>query len=212
MADISEIVSLIAAHPTLEGLNVTIPHKVAVIPFLDEMDEAAREIGAVNCISISRANGQPFLKGYNTDAYGFENSLKPMLQPQHERALIFGDGGAAKAVKFVLKKLGIPYMVVSRRNSPGMPGYEALDEEILSTHHILINTTPLGMSPDVDSYPPIPYSFIGKQHIAYDLVYNPELTAFLARAQQQDAAVKNGLEMLYLQAERSWEIWNNDNV
>lgn len=203
-----EMMELIQKNPSLCGLNVTIPHKVNVIPFLSEIDNAAKEIGAVNCISISQNGDKPMLKGYNTDAYGFSESLKPLLEKHHQKALIFGDGGAAKAVKYVLNQLQIPYISVVRNPAPNAILYSAISEEILREYTVLINTTPLGMSPNLDSYPPIPYQFLTAQHLAYDLVYNPEETEFLKKAKNQGAKIKNGLEMLYLQAERSWYIWN----
>lgn len=200
--------SLIVDHPSLCGLNVTIPHKVSVLSLVDELDIAAAEIGAVNCIHIKRVDNKPVLKGYNTDAYGFEESLKPLLERHHQRALIFGDGGAAKAVKYVLEQLKIPYLVVVRTKTANAIHYDEVTADILATHQILINTTPLGMSPNYDSCPPIAYNDLTADHLAYDLVYNPEEPLFLAKAKEQGAKIKNGLEMLYLQAERSWYIWN----
>lgn len=204
-----EIKELIAKNTSLCGLNVTIPHKVNVLPFLNEVDEAAAQIGAVNCISINQTGERPFLKGYNTDAYGFAESLKPMLEKHHQKALIFGDGGAAKAVKYVLTQLGIAYLSVVRNPAPNAILYSAITPALLSEYTVLINTTPLGMLPNLDSYPVIPYQHVTNQHLAYDLVYNPEETIFLAKVKAQGGKIKNGLEMLYLQAERSWEIWNN---
>lgn len=203
-----EMMGLIEKDPSLCGLNVTIPHKVNVMPFLHDIDPAAKEIGAVNCISIDQSGQEPILKGYNTDAYGFAESLRPLLEKQHQKALVFGDGGATKAIKYVLKQLNIPYLLVVRNPVLGAILYSAVTEEILNEHKLLINTTPLGMLPNLDSYPVIPYQFITPQHLAYDLVYNPEETAFLTKMKAQGAKIKNGLEMLYLQAERSWYIWN----
>jgi shikimate dehydrogenase len=202
------ILELISENPSLCGLNVTIPHKLAVMPFIDELDEAAAEIGAVNCISIQQKSNGILLKGYNTDAFGFAESLKPLLEKQHQKALIFGDGGAAKAVKYVLKQLGISYQVVVRKHTSTALHYDHITKEVLEEYKLLINTTPLGMSPNLESSPPIPYEHLTSQHLAYDLVYNPEETVFLTKAKQQGAKIKNGLEMLYLQAERSWYIWN----
>lgn len=202
------ILSLTKENPSLCGLNVTIPHKVAVMPFINELDDAAAEIGAVNCIKINQTETGIWLKGYNTDAYGFAESLKPLLEQQHQKALLFGDGGATKAIKYVLKQLGIPYLVVARRQLETTIRYEDVDQGILDEYKLLINTTPLGMSPNTESYPPIPYQYLSNQHLAYDLVYNPEETVFLTKAKAQGAKIKNGLEMLYLQAERSWYIWN----
>ena len=202
------ILSLISENPSLCGLNVTIPHKLAVMPFIEELDNAAAEIGAVNCIRINQNENGVSLKGFNTDAYGFAESLKPLLEKQHQKALIFGDGGAAKAVKYVLKQLDIPYEVVVRKHSPNTLHYDEVTKDILDEYKLLINTTPLGMSPNLESSPPIPYQHLTNQHLAYDLVYNPEETVFLSKAREQGAKIKNGLEMLYLQAERSWYIWN----
>lgn len=208
IANTNELNELLAKHPSLCGLNVTIPHKVNVIPYLNELDEAAAAIGAVNCISIKQINQQQILKGYNTDAFGFAESLKPLLKPNHQKALIFGDGGAAKAVKYVLTQLNIPFTVVVRNPVPGAILYSAVTADVLAQHQLLINTTPLGMSPNLATYPPVPYQFLTPDHLAYDLVYNPEETAFLSMAKANGAQIKNGLEMLYLQAERSWYIWN----
>jgi shikimate dehydrogenase len=206
--NIDLLTDLISHNRELEGFNVTIPYKLAVLPFLNEVDEAAGQIGAVNCISIQRNNGKEILKGYNTDAYGFEESLKPMLNEQHKKALIFGDGGAAKAVKYVLNKLNIPFLVVTRTPTSNSILYDGVTPELLQEYTVLINTTPLGMSPNIETCPDIPYEVLTEQHLAYDLVYNPEETTFLAKAKAQGASIKNGLEMLYLQAERSWYIWN----
>lgn len=199
--------SLLADHPQIAGINVTIPYKVAVLDHVDELDAAAAYIGAVNTLQISYNNGQRRVKGYNTDAYGFEASLKPLLEPHHQQALIFGDGGAAKAVKYVLEQLNISYISVVRKPQEGCLTYADLDEQLLSEATILINTTPLGTYPNVSECPDIPYQFITEQHLAYDLVYNPEETTFLKRAKAQAAKTKNGLEMLQLQAERAWTIW-----
>ncbi|MEJ2903849.1 shikimate dehydrogenase family protein [Pedobacter panaciterrae] len=202
------LTELISKNIELEGLNVTIPYKLAVLPFLNEVDEAADQIGAVNCISIQRKNGQELLTGYNTDAYGFEESLKPMLNEHHKKALVFGDGGAAKAVKYVLNKLNIPFIVVTRSPTSNSILYDAVTSTLLQDYTILINTTPLGMSPNPETCPDIPYEALTENHLAYDLVYNPEETTFLAKSRASGASIKNGLEMLYLQAERSWYIWN----
>lgn len=206
---IEQFVALFSDQQDLCGVNVTIPYKVQVLPYLDELEEAAHEIGAVNCIHFGRKNAERWIKGYNTDAYGFAESLKPLLTTAHQKALIFGDGGAAKAVKYMLKQLNIPYLVVVRNPAPDTILYSAVTKEILAEYQLLINTTPLGMSPNLDSCPPIPYQFIGPTHLAYDLVYNPEETKFLSEVKARGGTIKNGLEMLYLQAERSWYIWNN---
>jgi shikimate dehydrogenase len=208
MANASELDNLLAANPSICGLNVTIPYKVDILPFLTQIDDAALKIGAVNCIAISDNKGQKVLKGYNTDAYGFAQSLKPLLKKHHKKALIFGDGGAAKAVKFVLEQLNIQFLVVVRNPAPNAILYSAVNAKILEEHTLLINTTPLGMLPNLNSSPQIPYQYLTPNHLAYDLVYNPDETEFLNKAKMQGAAIKNGFEMLCLQAERSWYIWN----
>lgn len=208
IADIKSLPDLLTENPSLCGLNVTIPHKVNVLCYLNEIDEAAEKIGAVNCISIKNHDGENYLKGYNTDAYGFEESLKPLLRPQHTKALIFGDGGAAKAVKYTLNKLGIEFLIVVRKKTDSTILYSEITSEILSSHKLLINTTPLGMVPNIETFPDINYNLISAEHLAYDLVYNPLETSFLAKAAAQGATIKNGLEMLYKQAEKAWAIWN----
>lgn len=208
LENIQQLKALLEAEPLLQGLNVTIPYKVAVLDFLQELDEPASVMAAVNCIGIERKDNAYILKGYNTDAHGFEASLKPLLQAQHTKALIFGNGGAAQAVKYVLKRLHIEYISVTRTASAESILYDAVDAQMLKTHTLLINTTPLGMAPNILSCPPIDYSQLSNQHLAYDLVYNPLETRFLALAQAAGASVKNGLEMLHLQAEKAWSIWN----
>lgn len=209
LENISDFKMLIEEHPMLNGLNVTIPHKVNVLPYLNEMDDAAAKIGAVNCIAIKYKDNKPWLKGYNTDAFGFENSLKPFLKEHHTKALILGDGGAAKAVKYVMDNLGISYQTVVRTAIAGAITYDEITNEIINTHQLIINTTPLGMYPDITAAPAIPYDLLTAKHLAYDLIYNPEETTFLQNAKARGAAIKNGLEMLHLQAERGWAIWNS---
>lgn len=209
LEDIGGLSNLIKDDEQLAGLNVTIPYKLEVLPILNETDDAAQAIGAVNCIKIDRAGGVISLKGFNTDAYGFEESLKPLLEPEHKKALVLGNGGAAKAVKYVLDKLGIPFIVVTRKPSESAILYEELTAELMQEYKVIINTTPLGMSPDVVSAPAIPYEELDSTYLVYDLVYNPEETTFLNKARQKGSKIKNGLEMLYLQAERSWDLWNN---
>ena len=206
---IAEIAGLeeLLHNPELAGLNVTIPYKVAVLSFVHTLDPAAAEIGAVNCLKIIHGAGKPEVQGYNTDAYGFEESLKPLLQAHHRHALILGDGGAASAVKYVLNKLGISYKSVLRKPKPGALLYTEVDKELLQSHTVIINTTPLGTFPNVDECPDIPYEYLSAKHLAYDLVYNPEETLFLKMVKEKGGTIKNGLEMLELQAERSWEIW-----
>lgn len=201
---IEELPALLQANPTLQGLNVTIPYKEAVLPYLDELDSTAAEIGAVNCIAFK--NGKK--KGYNTDCIGFEQSLVPFLQPQHTHALILGTGGSSKAVAYALKLLGITYRLVSRAKQTDYLVYEELTPEIIDQHKLIINTTALGMYPNVESAPALSYDAIGAQHLLYDLIYNPEETLFLSRGKEQGAAIKNGFEMLQLQADASWDIWS----
>lgn len=200
---------LVADDPELLGVNVTIPYKIQVMDFLDGLSPEAEAIAAVNCIRIERSEGQkPVLTGYNTDVYGFAESLKPLLRPWHGQALVLGNGGAAKAVKYALTQLGIGYRVVSRSPGAGDYAYGRLDAGIIAAHPLVVNTTPLGTHPAVDGCPDIPYGSLTDRHVLYDLVYNPAETAFLKKGLAQGATVKNGLEMLELQAERNWEIWN----
>lgn len=199
--------ALIRTNPNLNGLNVTIPYKQAVMDYLDE-SHIPSAIGACNCIDIRNGN----CIGYNTDWIGFERSLLPLLEPRHKTALVFGNGGAALAVRYVLQKNGIPYTIVGRTRSAEISlTYEELDEAILQAHQLLINTTPLGTFPAVDTCPDLPYEAIGPQHLLYDLVYNPAKTLFLQKGEERGARIKNGEEMLVLQAEESWRIWNQDD-
>lgn len=206
---ITEFPRLVEDDHQLMGINVTIPYKIAVMAYLDQVSPEAEAIAAVNCIRIERqGRHRPLLTGYNTDVYGFRESLKPLLQPHHHAALILGNGGAAKAVSFALDQLGIAHTVVSRSPRNGQLAYTQLSATVLDIHPLIINTTPLGTYPDIDGYPDIPYHLLGKHHLLYDLVYNPSETAFLKRGKASGAAIKNGLEMLELQADRNWEIWN----
>ena len=189
----------------LFGLNVTIPYKQQVIPFLDSLEEAAAKIGAVNTIKF--IDGKKI--GYNSDVYGFEMSLKPLLKKHHNFALILGTGGASKAVEYVLEQLNINFQYVSRTKSEQTITYHEIDEHLMKKATVIINTSPIGMYPNIDIAPEIPYQFISEQHLLYDLVYNPEVTLFLKNGIEKGAITKNGLEMLHLQAERSWEIWNS---
>jgi shikimate dehydrogenase len=185
---------------------VTIPYKEAIIPFLDSLSPEAEKIGAVNTILFSAGKKT----GYNTDAWGFEHSLVPKLLPQHGSALVLGTGGASKAVVYVLDKLGIHWQYVSRRKSSNCICYDDLAAEDILTHPLIINTTPLGMFPNTEAMPPLPYEAITAHHFLYDLVYNPAVTRFMQQGIDRGARVKNGLEMLQLQADRAWEIWNSN--
>ncbi len=209
MQTVSNLHSIILQLKSLSGLNVTIPFKQEVISFLDELDNTAKKIGAVNCVMISRKKETLRLKGFNTDAWGFEKTLLPLLKPFHTKALILGSGGGSKAVRFILDKHGIGHLTVSRNPSgKGQISYNKIDDEIMKKYLLIINTTPVGMFPDTEQYPEIPYQFASSHHLFYDLVYNPEETLFLKKGKERGANIKNGLEMLYLQAEKSWEIWN----
>jgi shikimate dehydrogenase len=203
---ISEFKNIIATNKNLQGLAVTIPHKQAVMPHLHSISPEATAIGAVNCISIK--NG--ITTGYNTDVVGFELSLKPLLQPQHTQALVLGTGGASKAVQYVLKKLHIPYIVVSRtkNEAENIICYEDVHQNVIEQHKLIINTTPLGMTPNEEGLPNIPYNLLTPNHLFYDLVYKPAQTLFLQKGQEQGSTIKNGFEMLILQAEKNWKIWN----
>ncbi|TLX76588.1 shikimate dehydrogenase [Labilibacter sediminis] len=207
---IDEFPELVKHHPYIGGLNVTIPYKEKVIQYLDEMDPIAEEAGAVNVIKFDWSNpSSPKLKGFNSDIYGFSSSIKPFIKDHHKSALILGTGGAAKAVGFALNKMGISFKYVSRTPEGNEQiSYNSLNEEVMNANKVIINTTPLGMFPNVDGKPEIPYYYSGKDHLFYDLVYNPEVTQFLHEGQKVGATIKNGLEMLHLQAEKAWEIWN----
>jgi len=204
-----ELPALLSSHPDLAGLNVTIPHKETIIPYLDELDPLSREIGAVNTIRISRHSGSLHLEGFNTDVFGFYHSLAPLVTGRVNYALILGTGGASKAIAYALKLLDIEYLIVSRKPSQGMLGYSDLCHAVIKKHNIIINTTPLGTFPDVSAFPDIPYDLLGDQHILFDLVYNPPETKFMELGRRKGALVTNGYKMLTLQAERSWEIWTS---
>ena len=199
-----EELEMVLSQSDIKGLNVTIPYKEEVIPFLDELDAKAGKIGAVNTIKITEKG----LKGFNTDAYGFQKSLEPFLKPHHTKALILGTGGASKAVRFVLDELGIVNTYVSRQKKEGQFSYDELDKEVIEGHTFIINCTPLGTYPNIAEKPNIPYQFLNKDHLLYDLIYNPEKTTFLALGEAHGASICNGLQMLKLQAEKAWEIWN----
>lgn len=201
---------LVAAKSDLKGLAVTIPWKQAVIPYLTELDDEAKRIGAVNCICVYGST----LKGYNTDVIGFERSFLPLVQPHHTKALVLGTGGAAKAVQFVLEKTGMEYLTVSRNPAAlkGMIAYNQLDKALLQEYTVIINCTPVGMTPDENSAPDIPYGHIGSKHLLYDLVYKPPVTLFLQHGLDQGAVVKNGYEMLIIQAEENWRLWNEQHT
>ena len=192
------------------GFSVTIPHKEKIIDYLDELDISAKETQSVNVIKVISTDDKPLLKGYNTDIYGFKKSIKPLLKDYHKNALILGSGGSSKSVRYVLTKLGIDYTFVSRTPSGNKSiRYTELDKNIIARNKLIINTTPLGMFPEIEKCPQIPYEFIGNEHLLFDLTYNPEETTFLKKGKERGAEIKNGLEMLHLQAERAWEIWSS---
>ena len=206
---IADLSNIIEANPDLIGLNVTIPYKEDVLPFLNNIDKDAAKIGAVNVIKIIRDSHGIKLNGYNSDMVGFMNSITPILKPHHKKALILGTGGASKAVEFGLHKLGIETQLVSRKSSSYAISYQDVTPNILEEYSVIVNTTPLGMYPNVDNAPNIPYKLINSNHLCYDLIYNPDKTLFLKNAEEQGAIIKNGLEMLTIQALEAWKIWNN---
>lgn len=205
---ITDFPALIQNHKDrLVGINVTIPYKLEIFPFLDKVTKKARKIGAVNTIKITKKGK---LKGYNTDEFGFASSLKPLLKKQHTKALILGTGGASKAVAFALKNLDIKCKFVSRNpTKKNEISYQDVSEKTIQKYTLIINCTPLGTHPKVENYPDIPYQFLTKAHLLYDLIYNPSETTFLSKGKEKGAHIKNGLEMLEKQAEKSWEIWNS---
>ncbi|MHA3788733.1 shikimate dehydrogenase family protein [Flavobacterium hauense] len=201
---ISQLSEIIENTKRLKGLNVTIPYKEEVLPLLDSVSKNAAIIGAVNTIIISKKG----TKGYNTDHYGFRKALEPLLMPHHKKALILGTGGASKAIAYALRRMKIEYDFVSRIATDVIYAYEDLNKEVFDDYQIIINTTPLGTFPNMKECPPIDYSFFTKNHLAFDLVYNPEETEFMKRAAQNGAAVSNGYQMLVHQAEKAWKLWN----
>ena len=205
LQSIEDFPKLITDNPELKGLNVTIPYKEEIIPYLNKLSKKAAEIGAVNTIKITKSGK---LKGFNTDYIGFKKTLEPLLNSNHKKALILGTGGASKAVAYALKQLEIPYLYVSRAAIGETISYNQLDENTFKEFQIIVNCTPVGTTPNTHLYPDIPYDYFTKNHIAFDLIYNPSETMFLKKAKEQGATIKNGLEMLALQAEKSWEIWN----
>ncbi|MEG2574197.1 MAG: shikimate dehydrogenase, partial [Bacteroides sp.] len=205
---IDKLILVIEENPELVGLNVTIPYKEQVIPYLDEIDKDARAIGAVNVIKIIRQKGKVKLIGYNSDIIGFTQSISPLLKNHHRKALILGTGGASKAVLHGLMSLGIKCTLVSRTKTSETLTYEQLTPEIIAEHTIIVNCTPVGMYPNVDVCPNIPYEYLTPNHLLYDLLYNPDVSLFMQKGNKQGAKTKNGLEMLLLQAFAGWEIWN----
>ncbi|MFN8241076.1 MAG: shikimate dehydrogenase [Bacteroidales bacterium] len=211
MPSVNHLLDFIKAEPELLGLNVTIPHKTSVIPLLDSVDPEAAVVGAVNVIKIRRSNSTVYLKGFNSDVYGIEHSLDSITAGSSCKALVLGTGGSSRAVVHVLTKLQIPFLMVSRRPGQGMLNYSDIDETIIDKHRLIINTTPLGMYPDINSCPELRYDLLSPSHTLFDLVYNPEMTMFLAKGKERGCTIINGLKMLHLQADKSWSIWNDEN-
>lgn len=209
LEDAKQMADAIKNEPELKGFCITIPHKQAILPLLDETDDAIDMIGAVNCVKIDRTAKGTRLKGYNTDVIGFEESFKPLLKAHHKKALILGTGGASKAVEYVLGELGISYQMVSRTKTETSLCYEDITPELMQDIQVVVNTTPLGMYPKVDACPALPYASLSEQHYFYDLVYNPAETLFLTKAKEQGATIKCGMDMLELQAEANWRIWES---
>ena len=210
---IEDFMEVIDENPDLCGLNVTIPYKEQVIPYLDELDKDTAKIGAVNVIKIIRqAKGKIKLVGYNSDIIGFTQSIEPLLQPRHKKALVLGTGGASKAVCYVLTQLGISHRLVSRQSGSNRLSYAEVTSELIHQTHLIINATPLGTFPNVKDCPDIPYQALGPDHFLFDLVYNPAVTEFLKRGTDQGAHTQNGYDMLIGQAEKAWEIWNSPSL
>ena len=204
---VERIRDILAEHPELCGFNVTYPYKEAIIPLLDEMDDIAKEIGAVNAVKVKKGK----TKGYNTDTYGFEKLLEHALKGKEiTHALVLGTGGASKAVQYVLRQHNIPYSTVSRSTEKGVFTYDTLTDEILRQNHLIINTTPLGMMPRIDDFPDIHYQGLNRNHILIDLIYNPKETAFMELGKTWGAKVYNGMLMFEEQAKKSWEVFNGD--
>ncbi len=212
LSDIGELMEMLAEHPRLQGFNVTLPYKEQVIPYLDAIDPKAKEIGAVNVVRVKHLpGGDIMLKGFNSDYIGFRDSLVPLLSDGSHAALVLGTGGASKAVKVALESIGVKVSMVSRTMKPGVAyTYEQLTQEVMDSHDIIVNTTPLGMYPHTEECPPIPYDYITPRHILYDLIYNPDVTTFMKLGAERGATTKNGLEMLLLQAFESWRIWKSN--
>ena len=205
ISSITEFSKLTGMHNGIYGLAVTVPYKQSIIPYLDTLDEEARAIGAVNCIRFQEGK----TTGYNTDWKGFHDSLCPLLESQHVQALILGTGGSSKAVQFALSKLGIPFTLVSRNPVKEGWSYSRLDSKVIQDHRLIVNCTPVGMFPNLLDAPAIPYTFLGENHICFDLIYNPAETQFLKMAKAQGAIIQNGMGMLKIQAELNWKIWNS---
>lgn len=206
---IEDFPNILKNNPDIVGFNVTIPYKEQIIPCLDELDKEAEEIGAVNTIKVIKTEDGIKLKGYNTDIYGFRETLKPLLKMHHYKALILGTGGAAKAVEYVLKKIGLSVLYISRNpKSENERSYEDLNQFAVEDFPVIVNSTPIGMHPKINNCPSIPYEYLNSNNLLFDLIYNPDQTLFMKKGKEQGAVTQNGLGMLKLQAEKAWEIWN----
>ena len=209
ISDIALFPEIVKSHENLKGMNVTLPYKQSVMQYLDDLDQQAKEIGAINVIKIIRDNGNVTLKGYNSDIIGFQNSISPLINKEdHKKALVLGTGGASKAVLKGLQNLGLEVAFVSRASKQGMFTYADLDDKIISEFKVIVNASPVGMHPKIEEAPDIPYKLLSSKHLLYDLVYNPSETKFMKLGKENGAVVKNGEEMLVLQAIPAWEIWN----
>jgi shikimate dehydrogenase len=212
LTDILQLESLIASETELCGLNVTIPYKSLVIRFLDEIEPEAKEIGAVNVLKIKRIAGEIKLYGYNSDVRGIRDSLFPYINKGVNQAIVLGTGGSSRAVSHVLNHFGLKVVNISRNKKPGCLTYSEIDLKLINNTQIIVNTTPLGMFPDIETKPDLDYDTLNKNHILFDLVYNPELTSFLRMGKEQGCTIISGIKMLHSQAERAWVIWNDNNL
>ncbi len=205
---ITDLQAIIDYTQDLCGFNVTIPYKEKVMSYLDIVSPEARSIGAVNVVKVINKDGKKYLEGYNSDLIGFMRSIQPLIEPHHKKALVLGTGGASKAIIYGLHRLGIETLLVSRYQKDNTIQYEQIDKTVLEEYTVIVNCTPCGMAPHFDECPPLPYENITPKHLMFDLIYNPDETLFLKKGREQGAITKNGLEMLLLQAEGAWEIWN----
>ena len=212
LKDINLFEEFLSRESEIYGLNVTIPFKSEVIKYIDSLDQEAEATGAVNVIKISRKDNSRFLKGFNTDIYGFRESLSPLIGPGMKNALVLGTGGSAKAVAYVLDSLKIKITLVSRKSGKDYITYGEVTEKVIAENLLIINCTPLGMLPDVNGLPEIKYDLLTGKHLLYDLVYNPPMTSFLKAGEKRGCKIYGGLRMLHLQAEKAWEIWNDDKI
>lgn len=208
LSQIDLLPEIIASNPELCGLNVTIPYKQQIMQYLDELSEEAREIGAVNVVKVTHNGKNVHLKGFNSDVIGFSRSIEPLLEKHHKKALILGTGGAAQAIDYGLRQLGLETIKVSRYERPDTIQYDKITPDVIKEYKVIINCTPIGMYPNTEECPNLPYEAMDSQHLLYDLIYNPDTTLFMKKGMERGAVVKNGLEMLLLQAYASWEFWH----